>query len=220
VLQNITISETYNIAMKMCVGDGPKKDHLHIATHGGGFDGRYWDIRIDPKQYSYVDNTLDAGYSILTYDRLGTGGSDKPSAYKEVQLPLQVEILREITKLAKNGGFDKYSKGQSFEKIIHVGHSLGSIVTSGLLAHYGELSDAAVITGFIVSPKLGSAMTSNVLAFNFEYPRENNPILFKEWGSGYLVPGSASGLQSAFFSAVSTHMWLQIREPSADYLVS
>jgi pimeloyl-ACP methyl ester carboxylesterase len=203
VLKNITISETYNIAMKMCPGDGPKKDQLHIATHGGGFDGGYWDIRIDPKQYSYVDNTLDAGYSILTWDRIGTGGSDKPNAYKEVQLPLQVEILRGITKLARSGGLDKYSNGQKFEKIIHVGHSLGSLVTSSFVSHYGRLSDAAIITGLIISPKIAGFSGAAVPEFNFEFARESDPVLFKEWGSGYIVPGSASGLQQSFFSSVS-----------------
>lgn len=43
VLRNITVSGTYIIAAKLCVPkDGKKKDLLHIATHGGVFDGRYW----------------------------------------------------------------------------------------------------------------------------------------------------------------------------------
>ena len=49
-----------------------------------GFD-RYWDIEIDPEDYSYVGSALRHGYSILTYDRLGTGNSTKADAYEVLQ---------------------------------------------------------------------------------------------------------------------------------------
>jgi hypothetical protein len=38
---------------------------------------RYWDIRMDATQYSFVDYAISRGYSVFFYDRLGTGLSTK-----------------------------------------------------------------------------------------------------------------------------------------------
>jgi pimeloyl-ACP methyl ester carboxylesterase len=112
---------------------------------------------------------VNAGYSILTYDRLGTGLSDKLDAYTVVQAPLELEILRSLTEMARSGELPKHAKSSNqsahpptkledmhvaFNNIIHVGHSFGSILTSAFLTTYGNLSDAAVITGYIVKPYL------------------------------------------------------------------
>lgn len=71
IIQNITVSGTYDIHGQLCIPEnGHKKDLLQIATHGAGFDSRYWNVRLNPSEYSYVDAALSAGYSILTYDRL------------------------------------------------------------------------------------------------------------------------------------------------------
>lgn len=43
---------------------------------------RYWDVEIHSEEYSYVDSALRHGYSILTYDRLGTGILPKPTPTK------------------------------------------------------------------------------------------------------------------------------------------
>jgi hypothetical protein len=37
----------------------------------------YWDIREQPKDYSFVDYAISRGYSIFFYDRLGSGLSSK-----------------------------------------------------------------------------------------------------------------------------------------------
>ena len=48
---------------------------------------RYWDIDVNPEEYSYLDAAITEGYSILTYDRLGTGQSDIPEdAYASLGL--------------------------------------------------------------------------------------------------------------------------------------
>lgn len=59
VVKNITISGTYNIAAHLCVPkNGSKKDHLQIAVHGAVYDSRYWNIRMEPSEYSWVDNMM------------------------------------------------------------------------------------------------------------------------------------------------------------------
>jgi hypothetical protein len=37
----------------------------------------YWASSYKPENYSFVDYTLDKGYSVFFYDRLGTGQSEK-----------------------------------------------------------------------------------------------------------------------------------------------
>ena len=218
ILRNITVSDTFDISVQLCrPPTGVKKQNLLIATHGAGFDKRYWDPAINPSEYSFVDAALAEGYSILTYDRLGTGSSNKPDAYTIVQAPLQLEILRGITDIARGGELLQYIAGNanttgttvsntstntssgsetSFDKIIHVGHSFGSILTTGLLATYGNLSDAAVLTGYIPNEHFAEL---RVTSWGLEYAPQNNMTLFGDRPSGYMVAGT-SGLQTTFFS--------------------
>ncbi|KAL9059468.1 MAG: hypothetical protein Q9162_001166 [Coniocarpon cinnabarinum] len=203
ILRNITVSDTFDISVQLCVPpNGTKKDHLQIATHGAFFDKRYWDVAVNPSEYSYVEAALAAGYSILTYDRLGTGSSAKPDANTVVQAPLELEILRGITEMARSGELLGHAitfneSNMSFEKVIHVGHSFGSFLTSALLTTYGKLSDAALITGFILNEHFaGVSMT----AMGLEYAAQNDDALFGDRSVGYMVSGTRSALQTGFFS--------------------
>lgn len=217
--RNITVSDTFNISVQLCVPpNGTKSQNLFIATHGGVFDKRYWDAAINPAEYSFVDAALARGYSILTYDRLATGSSDKPDAYTIVQAALQLEILRSITNMARSGELLKHTAGNassaditvsagsanafkgsavSFDKIIHIGHSFGSVLTTAFLATYGNLSDAAVITGYILNDHFAEMRKTT---FGLEYAPQNDKTLFGDRSSGYLVDGTVGGFQTIFFS--------------------
>ena len=219
LLRNITVSDMFDISVQLCVPPhGTKKQNLFIATHGGLFDKRYWDPAINPSEYSFVDAALARGYSILTYDRLGTGSSDKPDAYTIVQAPIQLEILRGITNMARSGELLKHTAGNadsanttvsavstntfkgshvSFGKVIHVGHSFGSVLTNAFLAMYGNLSDAAVLTGYILNEHFTEMQKA---AFGLEYAPQNNMTLFGDRSSGYMICGTLGGFQTVFFS--------------------
>lgn len=133
---------------------------------------------------------MEAGYSILTYDRIGVGKSDKPDAYTVVQTPFQAVILSEITKIAKAGKLMDYAvdgapkTDATFKKFIHVGHSQGSYITLNFLAGYGEMSDGAVITGVLPTTKRGPPPFTSL---DVLYAAEANPTLFKDFGLGYIV---------------------------------
>ncbi|KAK3678470.1 hypothetical protein LTR78_001767 [Recurvomyces mirabilis] len=218
ITQNITISRTYDIHAQLCVSaDGKKKNLLQIATHGGGFDSRYWEVMLQPDQHSYVRAALAAGYSILTYDRIGTGQSSKPDAYTDIQLPAHIEVLRVLrvlTEMVRNGTIASIASSWScsgsasmhFDKIIHVGHSVGSITTYGLLSSYPTLSDAAVLTGFLVSKEVFDGRQT---AGDLQYAPQNDPYLFADSSSGYAIPGTSGALQTGFFSSsvnTTTHI--------------
>lgn len=202
VLKNHTISGTYDISVQLCVPPGgSKKDHLQVVTHGYAFDKRYWDSEINPSEYSYVENAMNAGYSVLTYDRLGTGKSPKPDAYTGLSATLELEMLREISEMARSGDLVKHIPSgdieQKFNKIIHVGHSYGSILTWSLLSTYPDVSDGAVLTSYIFNKY---ATQLRLASFGVELARTTDPELFSDFPNGYFVQNSAAALQSGFFS--------------------
>jgi pimeloyl-ACP methyl ester carboxylesterase len=173
---------------------------------------RYWDIEIKPQEYSYLDAAINQGYSILTYDRLGTGQSEVPDdAYDIVQIPTEVEILAGLTDLARKGKLlsastivasnctaNSFTAANPPSKIIHIGHSLGSYITSGLLARHGDLSDGSVMTGYYLNSHLGLV---NVSFFDHGFAAGSNPTKFSHYPSGYLLSTRPENMQKTFLRA-------------------
>ena len=142
-----------------------------------------------------------AGYSILTYDRLGDGLSSKPDAYDVLQTPLQAEVLKELTALSLSGQLLKASIKTSAagnipsykaDKVVHVGHSYGSIITNFFLGKYGKMSSAAILTGFLINPK---ASLLKLEAGDFAFAAQDDPARFGDRGSGYVVFGTLGSFQ-------------------------
>lgn len=178
---------------------------------------RYFDVEVQPEEYSYVDAMISKGYSLLAYDRIGTGGSDKPDAYDIVQIPTDVEILAGLTKIARSGNlitsskiistttygdFETHSKIQNYQptKIIHVGHAYGSFMMALMYQNpaYAHLVDGALMTGlYINTVMLANPLT--VLNYNHAFAKEQDPFRFADWGSGYFVLDNKQTLQKLFF---------------------
>ncbi|KAF3767924.1 hypothetical protein M406DRAFT_40675 [Cryphonectria parasitica EP155] len=204
------VNGTFTINAQLCVPpQGKKLEILQLATHGIGFDMRYWDVQMNPEEYSYVNSALSYGYSILTYDRLGTGKSSKPDAYDVLQAGVEIEIVRGLTELVRAGKLISSSKivnttgngttaldDYTPSKVVHVGHSYGSFMTSGLLSNYGNLSDGAILTGFLISPHLLKEVTP--ATFGFEFAPESDPARFADFLSGYVVQKTESNIQQIF----------------------
>jgi pimeloyl-ACP methyl ester carboxylesterase len=74
-------------------------------THGIGFDRSYWDFPYHNYNYSYVYAAVDqAGYSTLSWDRLGTGQSSHGSdPINEIQASLEVAALYALTEKLRAG---------------------------------------------------------------------------------------------------------------------
>lgn len=206
IVANVNLSTTYDIFMTLCVPiNGNKSSYLQIATHGGQFDSRYWDAQVNPQEHSYVDAALAAGYSILTYDRIGCGQSTHPD-FTEPQAPAEVEVLRGVTEMARNGTLMQYATNLpgsfnpsiAFDKVIHIGHSYGSFVTYTLTSMYPELSDGVQFTGDLFDKELAQI---RITAVDSHYALEDDPVLFANSSTGYVVSATASTLQTNFFSS-------------------
>jgi len=205
IITNTTTTGTFNIHAQLCIPKSSnKKDILQIATHGLHYDSRYWDSEYLPANHSYVDATIKAGYSILTYDRLGTGQSDHPDAYNVVQAPLELEILRQLTLMARNGTLYSlaekvapddaaFSTMTNPRKVVHIGHSFGSVLTSAFIANYGNLTDGAIITGYLFGQYLASTGSTT---WSVEYAATSSPPYDRP--SGYVVC-KKDGIQNIFF---------------------
>lgn len=158
-----------------------------------------------------MDAAINKGYSVLAYDRLGTGDSQKPDAYDEVQIPVEIEVLAGLTKIARSGKLMSSSKvtgntSAAFEftptKIVHVGHSYGSYVNSLMLINYPDIIDGAIFTGLYPN-SIEATSPLNVLNYNHQYANESDPTRFSEYGSGYFVLDNEQTLQKLFFQKQS-----------------
>ncbi|KAL7925177.1 Alpha/Beta hydrolase protein [Trichoderma austrokoningii] len=216
ITERVDIKKTYDIGAQLCVPSKKtsKAGILQIATPGLGFGKEYFDVAIDPQQYSYVDAAINKGYSVLSYDRLGTGASQKPDAYDQVQIPVEIEILAGLTKIARGGKMLSSSTTSSVTsnasamfdflptKIVHVGHSYGSYVNSLMLIDYPDIIDGAIFTGLCPN-NIEATDPLNVLNYNHAFAKESDPVRFAEYGSGYFVLDNEETLQKLFFQKAS-----------------
>lgn len=186
-----TVSETFNIAAKLCYPEdwsGPAST-IQFLIHGIGFNQSYWDFA---QGYSFINAAAKAGYPTFSYDRLDVGASDHPDPIQIVQAPLQVEIAHNLITLLRQGRL----AGQVFKDVVGVGHSFGSIQPVGVLAKYPKDFDAVVLTGFSTN---SSALGLTFADFNSAIAAQNQPARFGGLPNGYLVVNNAISNQFAFF---------------------
>jgi pimeloyl-ACP methyl ester carboxylesterase len=141
----------------------------------------YWDPEVSRSNYSYVDTALAAGYSTFFYDRLGNGKSSKPNPNTKVHSFVELEILTQLTTLIRE---DAIGLGITPEKVIHVGHSYGSILSNRLAVDTPELSDGLILTGYGHNFKW---MQASLVAWGFEIARLQDPVRFADFASDYIT---------------------------------
>ncbi|KAK8056736.1 hypothetical protein PG993_001963 [Apiospora rasikravindrae] len=181
---------------------------LQILTHGIGFARDYWDFAYHDYQYSYVNHALAHGYATLAWDRLGFGESTRLDPVHEVQLPLEVEALRELTRLLRAGEVDLHldtdsdsdsdpeKKKKKFDKIVHVGHSLGSTVVYALAAVDKSSLDGIVLTGWST---VTDFMAAGFIGLHLEQAGPKGGHL-ADYAPGYVVVGDVTALHTDFFA--------------------
>ncbi|USP82614.1 alpha beta-hydrolase [Curvularia clavata] len=168
-----TLEKTFNISAQYCEPDSGSSGTIQVLTHGVGFDKTYWDLEYDNYNYSYVNVALDAGYSTLAIDRLGIGNSSHGDPFNEIQAQAELEALNSVTLQLRKGKI--YGIDRSFDKVIHVGHSFGSILSYWLSSKYPENTDGLILTGFSVA---GQFLPYIVAGMNLHSARLNQPLRF------------------------------------------
>jgi pimeloyl-ACP methyl ester carboxylesterase len=147
----------------------------------------YWDLSYNNYNYSYVEVAVKDGYSTLAIDRFGIGNSSHGDPFNLIQAQAEVEALNDVTTQLRNGKIPGINA--TFSKVIHVGHSFGSVQSYWLSAKYPNNTDGIVLTGWSGN---GSYLPVTVASWNLHSARLNQPLRFGNY--------SSAGVQKAFSS--------------------
>ena len=98
--------------------------------------------------------------------------------------------------MLRNGtfpGINKPTSKTALTKVIHVGHSFGSIQTYTLASMYPDISDGIVLTGFSFNMSF-----LDQFAFGSNLVQANTNPRFQMLPDGYLVPSDTQAMQTVF----------------------
>lgn len=148
---------------------------------------------------------------MLAIDMLGAGTSSKPDPVNTVQQALQTEIVHQIALSLKSGlnvtGYynEQPSTLPAAEKVIFVGHSLGSVVGNAIATKYPTDFAALVLTGYsysLIEGALGfllGILAPASLQNPAKYGKGNQDL-----PPAYLTFTSLEGKNDAYYAAPNT----------------
>src|SRR5215208_3780110 len=142
----VTLSDgnTYQVAGYLYYKDSYQNRTLLLAIHGATYNHKYWDVPdINGHEYSFARHMAEQKYAVLAIDQLGAGESSRPADGDFLTLDQTASAIHQvITQLrAGTGGV-----GYAFQRVVTVGHSLGSINAVYEQATYHD-ADAVITTG-------------------------------------------------------------------------
>lgn len=137
--------------------------------------------------------TDDYGFSTFAWDRLGIAQSQHGEAVNEIQSSLEIAALLALTSQLRSGAV---GPAGGFDKVVHVGHSFGSIQSYSLAVLHPEATDGLVLTGFTQESAFVPyfATGGGYVVARTAAPR------FVDYPAGYLAAGSTTGVHTNFFS--------------------
>ncbi len=136
-------TEQYNVAGELCYKGSLGKKTVQLLVSGHTYDSTYWDFEHEPETYSYVDAAIDDGYATFNIDRLGVGKSDVPADPASLTTPSQAYVVHQLVEALRAGEI----VDTKVEKIVLVGHSLGSAIVEYAAAAYGNVQAVVATDG-------------------------------------------------------------------------
>jgi pimeloyl-ACP methyl ester carboxylesterase len=172
----LVVSGPARVSGELCAaaGDGV----VHLLVPGATYNSSYWDFPYQPERYSYVRAMRDAGIATFRLDRLGTGDSNRPASL-EMSLLSHAEVVRQVALALRTG-----SLGQSFEKVVLVGHSYGTLVTYAAVGADPNLVDGVIATAVSRGPDLPGLVE---ILVTFSHPASLEGGRFSGLDPGYLT---------------------------------
>ena len=158
---------------------------LLVAIHGANYNHKYWDVpTINGHEYSFARYMADRKYAVLAIDQFGVGESTKPVDGDAVTLDQTASAIHQVIERLRSG---ENATGYAFEKVVTVGHSLGSINAVYEQGTYHD-ADALITTGMGHVPHTIPVPVELIEQLSqFEYfmvPGELRPLMF------YYTPGA------------------------------
>jgi pimeloyl-ACP methyl ester carboxylesterase len=161
---------------------------VQLLVHGATYDSRYWDEPVEGGRYSYVRQANGEGWATLAIDRVGYGQSTpEPSA--ALTATGQAGTVHQIIGRLRDGTVG----GHTYDRVLLVGHSVGSAVALIESSLYND-ADALALTG--ITHRLSPDELTDAL-LNAVHPVTLDPSsLATEYDPGYLttVPGARAML--------------------------
>ena len=137
-------TSTFNVVGSLCYNGEPQGKTLNVLLSGGGYGPVYWDFPCDPETYSFVWAAVDAGYAVFNLSRIGIGNSDHPPS-DQIDIEANGYVVNQaITFLNENP-----EAGFAFEKVVTIGHSLGSLIAIEHATSFPSDVDGVILTGFL-----------------------------------------------------------------------
>jgi len=184
----------YTIFGELCLPPGARHrtPTVHLAVHGATYSHLYSAWPYEPETYSYADALIKAGYAVFTFDRIGIGQSSHPPG-ASVTIAANAFVVHQLVQALRRGDIER----ARFERVVLVGHSLGSITSLAEASAYGDV-DGVVLTG------LSHAVTAST-ASTLQFVQANQDPRFagQDLDDDYLTtpPGTR---ESAFYYAPVT----------------
>ncbi|WP_307793355.1 alpha/beta fold hydrolase [Amycolatopsis sp. MtRt-6] len=125
---------------RLCVPPGGSRT-LQVLVPGGTYSSAYYDPPGLPETRSFRRAVNNAGYATLALDRVGSGRSSKPLS-QLLTATTQANAVHHAIQAMRTGAV-----GPRFDKIVLVGHSLGSATAIIEAATFRDVA-GVVITGF------------------------------------------------------------------------
>lgn len=159
---------------------------------------RKWDLANNNSSYSHVKCTVDDnGYLTLAINRCSISKSSMADLLNVVQAPSTLSAIYEVTKKLRAGTFPSIPK--SFNRVIHIGHSFGSVLTYELVAMYPHISDGIVLIAYSQN---GTYLPATSAGVNWQLAHLDLPARFSGFPSGYLTWANVQSNLYGFFSPV------------------
>lgn len=137
---------TATMSGQLCEPTGVSPRTIQLLVHGGTYNRSYWDLPGAPESYSYQRDMARSGRATFAVDRLGTGASTHPSSLP-LLITLEARNLHEVVQHLRAG----HVGGTAYEKVVIVGHSVGSGIVAMEAATYHDV-DGVVLSGMTHMP--------------------------------------------------------------------
>ncbi len=139
-------SGTATMSGQLCRPAGSNPRSVQLLVHGGTYNRAYWDLPDAPESYSYQRDMAGEGRATFAVDRLGTGASTHPPSVP-LLISLEARNLHEVVQHLRAG----HVGGTAYEKVVIVGHSVGSGIVAAEAATYHDV-DGVVLSGMTHMP--------------------------------------------------------------------
>ncbi len=137
---------------QLCMPAGSAPTTVQLLIPGGTYNRVYWDFPYQPERYSYQRDMAGHGYATFAVDQLGTGHSSKPPS---VMVPSSVEAasIHQVIGYLRTGRVGWVR----FDRVVLVGHSLGSGVATLEAATYHDVDGVILTSATHQQPVVGLA---------------------------------------------------------------